>query len=234
MPARPWCAILLAGLVSACSGARQNHPADLVPPAGEATLILGVTHPDFLSKLMLAPYDPARGDTTAGLFGGYVAFSLALPSDRGFVWKTVRPGTYVLHSLIKQTIWDLCFAHDTQAFTVRPGAVVYLGVFEPGDYTPTLDQAVHQAGEATRNRNSVASYMDIAPPARTQPDDAFPPGAHTLAVSSSITATNVEPAVFTPAAFRAGTDFLGEGGVSHIGGRTCFGANPGIDVSSAR
>jgi len=229
-------AIVLAQLaLSGCGGAPQNDLAELAQPdAAKATIILSVTKPAWLSALMLAPYDPVKQDTVAGFMGGYVALNLGHISDRGYIWKRVRPGTYVLHSFLQQGIWDLCFAANTQAFTAGAGQTIYLGRFDPAPYAQALQRAA-QAADQTKVRvprnGRVISYMDSAPPAMLMADSESVAQTHSIAVSQSYIATNVTAASFMPAVFAPGTDYLGESG--SLGSATCFGANPGLDVKSA-
>jgi hypothetical protein len=230
-----WVAVLAPLAVSGCGGSPQNALSDLAQPdAAKTTIVLSVTRPAWASALMLAPYDPVKHDTVAGFMGGYVSLNLGLVSDRGYIWKRVRPGTYVLHSFLQQGIWDLCFAANTQAFTAGAGQIVYLGRFDPDPYARALLQAV-QAADQTKVRvprsGRVISYMDAAPPAMLMADSESVAETHSIAVSQSYVATNVSAASFMPAAFEPGTDFLGESG--SLASATCFGANPGLDVKSA-
>ncbi len=224
--------LLATALIAALSGCStpQNVAADLAPPGGRATIVLSLGGSrSVLDTLMLAPYSPAAQDKQAG---SYVAIDMYRVSDRGFVWKSVRPGTYVLHSLLHQGSWDLCFAGDTQAFTVGPGQTVYLGSFDPHPYVAALMQQAQAAGDTQLDSRLIRSYFD-APPARLNADPDFPATGGSLQISSGQTVA-ATPAVLLPATFKAGTDYFGTGGIFHLGGRTCFGGAPGIDVMGAQ
>ena len=220
--------VTLAALAGCATS--QTSQADLAPDASRGTIVLSLAGSrSFLDALMLAPYNPATG-TIAG--GTYVSLDMYRVSNLGYVWKSVRPGTYVVHSLLHQGAWDLCFNADTQAFTVAAGQTVYLGTFNPQPYVAALTQDALAAGDTKLSSKTIRSYFD-APPARVDADARFPESGGPLQIASG-QAVQATKAMFIPATFQPGTDYFGTGGLFHVGGRTCFGGTPGIDVMRAQ
>jgi len=211
-------------------GTSQTAPADLSPGADSGTIILRLAAMHVVpTKLMLAPYDPNNHRLGGGSYAGIDMFRV---SDRGFVWKRIRPGTYVLHSYIQQDTWDLCFYADTEYFTLSPGQTLYLGTFDPAPYDSALTQDVQYADDTKLPHRTVRSYYD-SPTAHIEPDRGFPDTGGTLPVSAT-QSVQASKAVLAPASFALGTDVFGTGGLFHLGGKTCFGAAPGMDVKYAQ
>ncbi len=202
--------ILPAALLVLAGCSAQNAAVNVETPArGKAVLVLAVGEPDARSTLQLSPYDPARHVLTSTPFSRFNNFDLSDVSDQGFVWKQVDPGTYVFASYTHQNQWALCFAGQTEAFTVQPGQKLYLGRFDAVAFEQALEADVALHGNGKMRVGVLSHYFDGIPPVRTDMTK-LPLNLYgSISVSSSRSVDGLEDAVFTPASFKAGYTLYG-------------------------
>jgi hypothetical protein len=195
-------------VLAGCSA--QNAAVDVENPApGKAVILLAVTDAEPRSTLQLSPYDPARHVLTSTPLSGFDTFDLSDVSDQGFVWKQVDPGTYVFASFTHQNQWALCFAGQTQAFTVQAGQKLYLGRLDTAVFEQALESDVAVHGNGTMRSGVLSHYFDGIPPVRTDMAKLPLNPDGSISVSSSRSVDAVDDAVFTPAVFKAGYTLYG-------------------------
>jgi hypothetical protein len=188
--------VLAAVLVAGC--AEQNRVVDLAPKdPGKATVIVGVDQPDPGGSLDLSSYDPARHALT----GRFVHLDLGSPSGRGFVWKEVDPGTYVLAGFYHKRTWGLCFTEDTRSFTIRAGERLYIGAFDPAPLTELLHEEAVAHDDLQLPAGQIRSYYMMLPTSWTDAIVDPQPPDQAVRLSYFVTGLGVRPAAVMPARF---------------------------------
>jgi hypothetical protein len=161
---------LVLSVALALAGATSAHAAS---PA-EAVILLEMTplpaDGDLKLAATLRPTITAFDDGTKALKSAYLGRWIgSVPAGGGrpaaMVWGAkVKPGAYVLSGLAAQTYWNACFDKAAIAFDVAPGAVVYVGQFDP---RPTLAEMAK--GLPRSSHNLEFHYLSTAQPAFVTP-----------------------------------------------------------------
>jgi len=205
-----WLGVAVAAGVAGC-GPVQNTAVDLASlPPGKALIILRVTEASPDSTFELSTYDTARQRMTSSPLSGFQTFDLADTSDQGFLWKQVDPGTYVLASFTHQHHWALCFAHQSEAFTVQAGQRLYLGTLDTPQFSQALSINVDAHGDRRIDARFLKHYFDGIPPVHTEMEKLPLNPDGTVMLSSTGSVDGVENAVMVPASFKPGYTLYGQ------------------------
>ncbi|MET0272689.1 MAG: hypothetical protein ABW360_06830 [Phenylobacterium sp.] len=200
-------ALALAGVTSAFAAA----PADAVillemaPLPGDGDPKLAAT-----LRPTITAFDPATSALKSPYLGRWIG-PVSAGGDRptGLVWGAkVKPGAYTLSGLAAQTYWNACFDKAAVVFDVAPGAVVYVGQFDP---RPTLVEMA--AGLPRSSRNFEFLYLSAAQPARLTPPAEVPDWqsriAPVLAAAFPTAMSAPEAAAIRVASFKRRRSLLG-------------------------
>jgi len=91
-----------------------------------------------------------------------------------YVFTTLKPGHYYIHSLSQQKHWVSCFHSNTISFEVKPNSVTFLGNYNTIKNGAQLQNIALNKGHNRAVQSQVYFYTeDILPPAISQPHQRF-------------------------------------------------------------
>ena len=73
-----------------------------------------------------------------------------------YTTRTLKPGTYVLNSIVQQGAWSTCFTTGTFAFTIQPGRVYYIGEVNSGPLLLDLQRSAIARGRTRLTSGALA------------------------------------------------------------------------------
>jgi len=181
----------------------------ITPQSPKALVVVQLEPSPIGASLLLASYDVERGIITATPFGGATSIGIPQSNARTYAISVVDPGKYVFAYVAQQIYWETCFHEHTSAFDVKPGEVVYLGVFDARPHLLQLNALVLRSG-MTSTRDPVPFFDGILPPRIAEPKETDLPavGAY-LAATSPLVTSQARIATYTPARFGTGRDAFG-------------------------
>ena len=154
-------AALAVATLAACA---NSDPAAMSLDQGssKAVVLMALTPVDVPYDIWLDVYDEKNQSTEATAIGGTAHFKIG-PGQR-YAAAPITPGTYVVYSLDQQTRWRACFHAASVAFDVRPGELVYMGLFDPSSVLDALRSEVMRRGDLESRNSETFQYLDGIPP----------------------------------------------------------------------
>jgi hypothetical protein len=208
--------VALSAMVSSDAGFAQSKPAKIAITADspDALLILKTEHVPipypYQSGFMfnINGYDVADQSLAPG---GTTFGSKEKNYFDGYLFRTIKPGTYVFKDFSRQDRWALCFNDNSFYFTVKAGQALYLGQLDSVSHVRDLETSAITSGRVTSRNSEAVHFFDniAAPRISVINQDALSNLAKTMKALMPKTTVQPEAAIYQPARFGTGRDLFG-------------------------